>query len=149
MCILWGMLPKQDMPDSVDQPLALGDHCFFLFCFVFSSNEWRLKSWTYKHKTWKIFELLEYLKYKWIQNASSFYRTRFLLMLAFAYIFFHLFQHLLSLCFHSVFVGLISTRLNYCATILSSFERLYQSSIIYNHILLITFCRNLNHFVKE
>lgn len=50
---------------------------------------------------------------------------------------------------HSVFVGLISTQLNYCATILSSFERLYQSSIIYNHILLITFCGNLNHFVKE
>lgn len=36
------------------------DVFFCLFVFVFSSNEWRLKSWTYKHKTWKIFELLEY-----------------------------------------------------------------------------------------
>lgn len=31
MCILWRTLPKQDMPDSVDQPRALGHHCFFLF----------------------------------------------------------------------------------------------------------------------
>lgn len=40
MCILWRMLPKQDMPDSVDQPSALGDHCFF--CFVFSSSSMHL-----------------------------------------------------------------------------------------------------------
>lgn len=31
MCILWRMLPKQDMPNSVDQPRALGHHCFFSF----------------------------------------------------------------------------------------------------------------------
>lgn len=34
MCILWRMLPKQDMPNSVDQPRALSHHCFF--CFFFS-----------------------------------------------------------------------------------------------------------------
>lgn len=37
--ILWRMLPKQDMPISVEQPPALGHHCVF-FSFQTSANSY-------------------------------------------------------------------------------------------------------------
>lgn len=40
-CILKRMQPKQDMPDSLDQPRTSGRNCFFLFFVFFPSKHLR------------------------------------------------------------------------------------------------------------